>query len=221
MLPYNPLPNLTFLPIDFPKFDGLDEVRANFQYEHVDRVWTQHKLTNSASGDRRPYEHPRDWLPDAQERFPRLIEFIETHMPFRSICMAKIHLWNTPQLQVHVDIGKHDWPGLEFYRHQYMMAPCGYRIILNGEADTEEDRTLYYLKFPDTPEKDWKWARLPEDTNTFVHSSIDSLHGARYRPGQNRMTLLVHGWMDEDRHWEILRRSYDKYRDYAISFEHL
>jgi len=143
--------------------------------------------------------------------------FVEEHLPFRSIVNAKVLKSNDTALGIHVDIGKYDWAGMEFYQHQYEMAPAAYRIILDGEGE----RILYYTDAPDTPREHWVWARMPPSTNSFIHSSVDSLHGAEYYPGLNRFILFIHGWLDPVRHRALLERSYQRYRDYSISFDQL
>jgi pimeloyl-ACP methyl ester carboxylesterase len=97
------------------------------------------------------------------------------------------------------------------------MAPAGYRVILDGEAE----KILYYTDAVDTPREHWVWAKFPPGVNTFCHSSVDSLHGAEYYPGLNRAILFIHGWLDEKRHWEIIKRSASKYTDYVITFDQL
>ena len=209
--------SISFMPLDLPRFDGQDEVRASFNPTHTSTIWAQNNLIPSYVKDGLPYDSPRSWLPEARSRMPKLIAFVEEHLPFRSIVNAKVLKSNDTALGIHVDIGKYDWAGMEFYQHQYEMAPAAYRIILDGEGE----RILYYTDAPDTPREHWVWARMPPSTNSFIHSSVDSLHGAEYYPGLNRFILFIHGWLDPVRHRALLERSYQRYRDYSISFDQL
>jgi hypothetical protein len=208
---------IKFLPVDLPRFDGQDEVRASFNPSYTSDIWSQARLVESYVRDGLPYETPRTWLPEALERMPKLIDFVDRYLPFKSVCMAKVLKSNDNELGIHVDIGKYDWPSYEFYQHQYAYAPAAYRIILDGEGE----RILYYTDAPDTPEQHWVWAQQPAATNTFVHSAVDSLHGARYFPGMNRYILFIHGWIDPARHGELLVRSYARYNEFAITEQHI
>ncbi len=208
----NPFADIMFMPLDLPRFDGQDEVRSNFNAAYTSSIWAQNRLVESYARDGLPYWAPRPWLPEARERMPKLIAYVDEHLPLTSICIAKILKSNDSALGIHVDIGKYDWSGYDFYQHQYDNAPAAYRIILDGEGE----RILYYTDGSDTPREHWCWANMPATSNSFIHSSVDSLHGAEYYPGLNRYILFIHGRLDIERHQALLRRSYDRYRDYTI-----
>lgn len=205
---------ISYLPVDLPRFTHQDEILRGFDENFFNHSWAQDRLTPTFRTDGHPYDRERKWLPEAQERFPNLIEYIKAHLPFRGICIAKI-LRSEQNIGSHVDIGKFDRVGREFYLHQCDHAPCAYRIVLNGEYD----RVLYYSLRDRADPSEWVYSRLPETTNVFVHSSTDSVHGTVYDPSVKRYVLFIHGWLDLKRHYEILARSYQKYQEYAITFE--
>jgi hypothetical protein len=209
--------DIAFMPLDLPRFEGQEEIRTSFDPSYTSSIWAQSHLVPSYTKDGLPYDSPREWLPEALERFPTLIRYVEEHLPFRRVVNAKVLKSSDSTLGIHVDIGKYDWPGYAFYKHQYLNTPAAYRIILDGEGE----RILYYTDGPDTPREHWRWARLPSNTNTFIHSATDSLHGAEYYPGLNRYILFIHGWLDVDRHNAILARSAQAHADYVIRFSDL
>ena len=208
--------DLTYCPVDLPRYEPEGEIENGFSEAYQSHIWSQDRLMPSYATDGLPYSHPREWYPEVVERFPRLVAYVKEHIPLRSICIAKI-LQSRNNLGFHVDIGKFDYPERDFYDHQYDHAPCAYRIVLGGQYRN----VLYYASSTDVPREKWTWSQLPDETNVFVHSPVDSLHGTIYDPGIKRYILFIHGWLDVRRHYEIVERSRRKYADYAITFADL
>lgn len=205
--------DLTYCPIDLPRYESQGEISRNFDVKVVNAVGAQDRLVSIYSEDGLPYHTARPWLEGTREKFPRLIEYIETHLPYRSICIAKI-LRSTNNLGWHVDIGRFDAPEKHFYDYQYENSPCAYRVVLEGQYE----EVLYYAAYHDLPKDKWICSRLPDSTNVFVHG-CDSIHRTSYDFSINRYILFIHGYLDLDRHRELLDRSRKKYADYVITYQ--
>jgi len=215
---FHPNHDIAYSPIDLPRYDPRGEIEAGFSTDFASPVWTQDRLTENYATDGLPYSTPREWLPEAKARFPRLIDFVDEHLPFREKCIAKIiYSAKDKNLGFHVDIGRFDHVDLDYYDHQYRFAPCAYRVVLGGQYQ----KVLFYASRPDAPREKWTWSELPMETSTFVHSSVDSLHGAVYDHSVKRFILLIHGWVDLQRHYELLTRSREKYEKYVITHTRL
>ncbi len=215
---FHPNHDIAYSPIDLPRYDPQGEIESGFNTDFASPAWTQNRLTENYSTDGQPYSMPRPWLADAKSRFPRLIDFVDEHLPFKTVCIAKIiYSANDQNLGFHVDIGRFDTPDKVYYDHQYRYAPCAYRIVLGGQYQ----KVLFYASRADAPREKWTWSELPMETNVFVHSSVDSLHGAVYDHSIKRFILIIHGWMDLERHHELLTRSRKKYAQYVITQDDL
>lgn len=212
----NPFHHIAYMPVAIPQFPAAQTIVERFRPQFKGMSWNQQRLMPSYITDRQPYSQAREWSSEMQDSMGELIEFIHTELPFTKVVIAKI-LQSQTDLGIHVDIGKYDWCDKTFYDHQYRLAPSAYRIVLGGHSNN----TLYYVAHYDTPKENRIWAQMPSDTDTFVHSAVDSLHGADYHDQTNRYILFIHGWLDEHRHLDLLERSYEKYRDYAITFDQL
>jgi hypothetical protein len=62
------------------------------------------------------------------------------------------------------------------------------------------------------------YPRYPSDTNTWAFSNETRPHGSLLpKPGTRKILLIIGGGvLDEDRHHELLKRSYSKYPEYII-----
>lgn len=213
---FHPRHNIMYCPVDLPRYESEGEIERNFETQVEVGFSTQDRLTDSYMDDGLPYETPREWLPEARDKFPRLISFIEEHLPFETVCFAKIFR-SKNNLGFHVDIGKFDQVGKSFYDHLYRASPAGYRIVLGGQYEN----VLHYQPYSGTPREKWVPSHLPKETNVFVHSSVDAVHGALYDPLVKRYTLFIHGWLDLKRHHELIERSYQKYQEHSLTYTDL
>ena len=93
------------------------------------------------------------------------------------------------------------------YDHTQSNEPCGYRMLISGTVG----------KFFVVDGAGVKtYGVTPPETNTFVMRASDGIHGADQ--DQNRMILYFQGILDQDKHRQILERSYQKYKDSMISY---
>lgn len=83
--------------------------------------------------------------------------------------------------------------------------PCGYRILVRGRRHG----TLYIMK-----DGEKIYPRLPDDTDVYVLRHTETMHGVEHEPG--RATFYLQFWIESAAHYQLLSRSYDRYKQYAI-----
>ncbi len=109
----------------------------------------------------------------------------------------------------------------EFRDHQLDTEPCGYRMIIKG------DRKSLYLTDGAPEVIDGKLTygeitkhiptEVPESTDCFALKSYGSMHGVKKTENDdNRLLLFVVGWIDKDKHKQIVDRSVKEYSDYLV-----
>ena len=147
-----------------------------------------------------------------------MIDFISENIPIwpahltlvRSTGDVPMHC-DCPQEQVHNFYNK----GLE---------PSNVKMLLNVE---DYDDTLFFQKFATKFEKAEtqikhleKDKHIPHDTNVMGWSENFHGHGAKYNDDKTfRMLVNVFGPLDKKKYKELRDRSWEKYKDYAITFE--
>jgi hypothetical protein len=59
---------------------------------------------------------------------------------------------------------------------------------------------------------------MPEDTDWYLISHTGTLHGTpeNINDIKDRYVLFVQGWIDKERHKELISKSIDKYKDFIV-----
>lgn len=189
--------NLLYLPIDLPIMINKDEIYDSFKPHSDFHVWKFMKLTEQVDG-----KYGRNHLKESSRiNFPSLCNYIDT-LPFDAISNVKINV-QTQETAPHVDFTQPE-QGKELWENSVNNEPCGYRIVIKGAPDVvkihrgEEIVTTH----------------LPDDTHTYVINQSSGLHSVVDDPG--RITVYTTGFINEDKHDNLLEASLNKYSKYAI-----
>lgn len=102
--------------------------------------------------------------------------------------------------------------------------PSQIKMILNTH---EYDDTLFFTKYGTSrksipPEIKYfeREKHMPEGTNSFAWSENFHEHGAEYEEGKTfKVIVNIQGPIDKERHKEILKRSFEKYKNNIVAFE--
>lgn len=211
--------------MDLPKFEYKQKVLDEFEPDQQFYFWSEQYITHR---DRTiPFHDP---MPIKQVH-KELVDYVLKHFPFKGIVLFKLVRANT-DVKPHVDDNYVDFLGpskdynlitQEFRDHQLNTEPCGYRMVIAGDrgslyltdgAPSVIDGKLVYGEI--TKRED---TYVPEDTDCFALKTYGSMHGVKKTAeDDNRLLLFVVGWLDEQRHKELVERSYAKYKDYAVVF---
>lgn len=216
---------IRFLPLSLPKFEHKQKVLDEFNPDTEFYFWGEEYITVR---DRSiPFHAPMPLQPV----HPELVDYVKTHFPFSGIVLMKLIRANR-DVKPHVDDNYLDFDGpkkdfntitKEFRDHQLDTEPCGYRMIIEG------DRKSLYLTDGAPEVVDGKLTygeitkhistEVPESTDCFALKSYGSMHGVKKTENDDsRLLLFVVGWLDEERHRELIKHSYERYKEYAVVF---
>lgn len=186
--------NLLWCPIDLPRV-------PNSFNECVGEKWLFWNKTNFTKKQETPYDNTQ-WSQYALERYPEFIKWFEC-LPYKSIRNVKFNV-QMEAVKSHIDFTK---PKLkpELFENNVDNEPCGYRILIAGKRSN----ALYVI---DNGNK--IYCDMPNDTDVYVLGHTSTLHGVEDDPG--RQTIFIHIEIDSEKHSNILRRSIEKYKQYAI-----
>lgn len=197
---------LEWLPIDLPEFSGTGSIVDLFQEEYVPE-YAQRFSSQSLTVKKADYA-ATGWRPDLRATHQDLFDYIDHCLPFQELVSIKIHR-SRASGNWHRDFMRPERRP-DLFANNAANEPCGYRMVLQGERQgslelrvqtggvTEVIRPV----MPDTAQ----WYALGH-TCTW-HSQVG------YLP--DRYILFCHGWIDAQRHREIIERSLAKYQDCAV-----
>ena len=131
------------------------------------------------------------------------IKNILNQLPFKTISLIKYNTQAT-DIPPHVDVQPNYVKTYDEYYHIKENEPAGYRIVLSGSTD----------KLEVFDGKEWRIAYLPSCPFAYVLNSTDVKHRVIGETG--RKTLYFRGYLDTERHEELIRKNLKKYSDYAI-----
>lgn len=191
--------NISWIPIDVPPMAFKQELISEFgsfytTYARQAQRYTKHK-------DDYGVTTWNDNLTDVQEQ---LKAYVDAHLPFTDLVNIKLQRLFTNDV-IHYDFMSPD-KNEALYYHNRAVEPCGYRFVLSGTRQGDlsiiEDDVSY---FP----------TLPEDTDCYALGHTNSLHACvNFKP--DRYILFCHGWIDVEKHYAILERSVQKYKEFAV-----
>lgn len=133
-----------------------------------------------------------------------LIDYIQTHLPFDRLVNIKIHR-PVNKGKTHIDF-LYPEKNFKLFENNKETEPCGYRMIIKGNRHGN-----LYIK--NNVEK--LYPQLPETTDWYIIGSTNVPHGLNDKDF-NRFILFCHGYINKKKHQDIIERSIDKYKEYAI-----
>jgi len=105
----------------------------------------------------------------------------------------------------HVDV----YPAMTFEEdeldHIIANEPSGYRFVIKGATDSIEVFNG----------KEWVTAHLPTVPCCYVLNATSGKH--RVKADADRRIIYVRGFLNESKHKALIEKSYNKYKDYAIT----
>jgi len=182
--------NLIFLPIDIELPDSILDL--NLEKEHKESV----RLTKY-----NPYWNSTI-ITESHSTF-NIIKPIIDQLPFDNITTIT-HKIQDRAVGPHVDV----YPDMIFQEDELdnikINEPSGYRIVINGQKDRLEIFNG----------KDWITPILPEIPCCYLINSTIMKH--RVKEDENRELLYFRGFLNTEKHLELIKKSYIKYGQYAV-----
>ena len=105
----------------------------------------------------------------------------------------------------HVDV----YPEMIFQpneiEHIKLNEPSGYRIVISGSTDSIEIFNGV----------EWVVAQAPQTPCCYVLNSTSARH--RIKEDIGRKMIYIRGFLNREKHLELLSKSYKRYKDYAVN----
>lgn len=124
-------------------------------------------------------------------------------LPFDRITIVT-HKVQERTVGAHIDV----YPNMTFENKEYENIcdnePAGYRILLKGNLD----------KLEVFNGKSWITAPVPSSPGCYILNSTRAVHRVQDDPG--REIIYVRGFLNLEKHRELLSRSYNKFKDNVI-----
>jgi hypothetical protein len=134
-----------------------------------------------------------------QTKFDRILN----QLPHTNITRL-FHKIQSRAVDSHIDVQPEMIYEGDEYEYLKTIEPGGYRLVLKGSTDV-----LWVHN-----NKSWEQARLPSVPCCYVINATAGYHKIKH--DLNRETIYIRGYLDETKHRDLLKRSFEKYKDYAI-----
>lgn len=195
---------LLWIPADLPLFADKAELLNSYQVDYVNekkaRAFNSQQLTKHT--DNYGISVYKDKYVESHKC---LFDYITDHMPYTDLVSVKIHN-QARQGKTHLDFTV---PGnnMDLYNHNHELEPCGYRMVIAGTRQGH----LYIEQRDGTR----IFPTLPESTDWYILGHTNAPHGLE-GVDADRYILFCHAWINEEQHNQILKRSIEKYSEYAV-----
>ena len=199
--------DILWMPIDLPVFDMKDELVNDFSVDFIadakdydvrGQLFLEHSNNYSIS-------KVKEGLTNSQNH---LIDYCKTNLPFTDLVNIKIHHIKTTGMKLHIDFGDPE-KNLELFNHTNEHEPCGFRMIIKGTKSGDmvvstNDKIIV--------------PTMPDETDWYALNYTEGLHGSNPSSTDidDRYVLFCMGWIDKDKHKELINRSIDKYSDFIV-----
>jgi len=221
------LSNIAYCPLDIPKIN-IDEKLLTLLVDkhntgHHDNLWKCLPLmgrVNSQSDFQNSQAFEKAW----EIRYDEQGVVLNNELVYDQLKSLFDHISSLPLIVTHAqilsqiaDVGKHydmkheakvfkdDYPEVNKFHE-----PAGYKILLNN---FNVDSFYVAEKFGAKE----MYIKLPEDTNTFVINEKTYPHGAT-KPPTPKFVVSIFGLIKTIEHKELVKQSYKKYSNFAITF---
>lgn len=189
---------ILYCPIDIPK---VPEINLEGISENKFAAWDFYRIT-----EKKEQYSQNEILESFREKNPKFIEWLDL-FPWTKIMNIKYNYQNRV-VESHIDFTSPN-DNLDLYNNNFYNEPCGYRCVIKGKS-----KNALYVVGRDNQRH---YVEIPDDTDTYVINHTTGIHGVDGDIG--RETLFFHFEIDSVKHRELLKKSYEKYKDYVITVD--
>ncbi len=216
----------SFIPLDLPRLEVDLKLYLSMCNDPLDtyyaRAFKYLRLRDlNGSGDKMSLtdlhinQDGWDWNDTAHSYFPDVASWCDEHLPMDNLTFVSL-----------VSSVMHLGPHLDDFSINSSTNPCEpahYRALISGPVGETmyATRQWYSEDIPESlfHEKKYRFMELPEDTNSFVMNMRDSYHGSRFKGP--KLVLLTTGFVNQEKHEALIKRSVEKYPEYVIRVSEL
>ena len=197
----NNFDNILWMPVDIPKYQYKKDLIDNFVGDSPpdDGTGAQAFQYQKFTTTNKNYSKS-SWIEESS-----LTKYIDKNLPIDHLVNVRTNNY-LKATEMHIDLLTPD-KNADLWKHEKSLQPCGYRMTIQYDNN---------IKNPYIQKNNGETvlAKMPIDTDWCVIRSTDTTHGGNYDP--DRFILFTHFWVNKQKHYEILKRSINKYKDYII-----
>jgi hypothetical protein len=195
----------THIPTFTP--DEQKQLARNKQYYKY--AWNSYRIREidqqAAGWENQHKEESWRWTASAKANCPGLINYIENFLPLTKIRGASV-MSSKGTIPAHYDLS----PTLPDEEKQPYINndPCMYRLLLDGNIHQDS----FFVRRDDKK----YYVNMPSDAPGWAMGSFSCLHGNDEETPYQKIILYIIGEIDVDRHRELISKSYERYKEYAV-----
>lgn len=203
------LENIESLYNYIPNFSSNEQAELAKNKQFYKYAWNSYRLREieekEASWESQNSEELWRWTAESRLTCPKLIQYIEDHLPLKKIRAASI-MSSRGTVPAHFDMS----PNLPHESKNIYIdnEPSMYRLLLDGIIKENS----FYVASPSKK----SYINLPTDSPGWVMGSFSCTHGNDEEVPYQKIILYIIGEVDIDRHQTLVNKSYEKYKEYAI-----
>lgn len=220
--------NVAYVPLDIPQINVPEEMlwKEFYELQHNNYHWDYWKSLvvkgyvkdwsdsySNEVGFRARFDSSKTplWNPNLS---PTLLEYFQkvlSALPFSDCKFAEVHGQQAmvpPHQDIESALNCYDVDADENAEPE----PAGLKVML-----THKNRKSFFV-LDNKPKSIRKYISFPEETNSFAINERKFLHGAKYL-GEAKLILTTFGFINKEKHKEMIERSIKKFNDYVIRFE--
>lgn len=195
---------VAFVPIDLPPFEFGDTIYKTFSAEMNYGWWEAVRLF----AENPTFAAITEWSETAKKNYEPLMNYIVNFLPYDSFIHAKLMKAKVPA-PPHLDFRfpeKHP----EVYQMTQKYEPAAYRIVIHGSRRGK----LFLCNKETSDPQNYIFPELPMDTDVYAMPYTNQYHGTFFEP--DRLIVIVQGYLNPQKHLELLKKSLKRYKNYVI-----
>ena len=211
--------DIIFTPLALPQIEDKQTILDRFD-EPEKFVWWGEETLLGEKATNNPIGYPQQWTDNAKKMYPRIVDWVETHIPCDELYYIRIARAKSA-VPPHIDGNEVDPEhkhhlAIRRETRDYLLEhePVGYRFQIAGTRDK-----MYMCKEYDYT-RDMTWqdktrCYLPTDTDSFVLRNQDQPHGVD-EDVEDRLVGFILGKPITHLHNQLLANSVEKYSEHVI-----
>lgn len=220
---------IAWIPLDLPMLDSeitlenignfynyvpnvSEEERKKYtlQKQHYKYAWNTFRLRKPASSNpdwtNQNSDEEWQWNEDALTVCPKLVSYITENLPFKKLKAVSI-MSSNGIVPAHLDM--YESASLTEKRNYIENEPSIYRLIVDGAIH----KNSFYVVSPSLGKR---YVTLPEDSPGWAMGAYSCAHGNDEPIPHQKLVAYIMGDLDKEKHFNLIERSYLKYKEFAI-----
>jgi len=193
-----------------PNVSELERKKFELQKQHYKYAWNTVRLRTcnipNESWETQNLNEEWHWNEVSKKSCPKLINYINTYLPFKSLKAVSI-MSSNGFVPAHYDISQNSPLGEKI--NYIDNEPSIYRLIVDGSI---KEKSFYvYNKLIGK-----KYITMPEESPGWIMGALSCVHGNDENIPHQKLLVYIMGNLDKEKHIALLENSYKKYKKFSI-----